>query len=159
MWRPRRLVSASASLVSPFSCNLEGNNALNVCNETNVMHYLSSVYSVSITLHVSGLLVYHHQEVTRCWKLCPRASIQVWTRLILFANTFFRSACEMFLMYAFIAVFNSLSVRGWSRYTADFAAPHRYRSLSAQRLYRRTVVQVCSLMFDYLNFTLLWFCP
>jgi hypothetical protein len=27
-----------------------------------------------------------------CWKWCPRASIQVWTRLILFAKTFCRSA-------------------------------------------------------------------
>jgi hypothetical protein len=26
------------------------------------MHYLSSVYSVTIPLHVSGLLVAHHQE-------------------------------------------------------------------------------------------------
>jgi hypothetical protein len=34
------------------------------CNETNLMHYLSSVYSVTIPLHVSGLLVVHHQEVT-----------------------------------------------------------------------------------------------
>jgi hypothetical protein len=29
---------------------------------------------------------------TRCWKWCPRASIQSWTRLILFANSFCRSA-------------------------------------------------------------------
>jgi hypothetical protein len=28
----------------------------------------------------------------RCWKWCPRASIQAWTPLILFANTFCRSA-------------------------------------------------------------------
>jgi hypothetical protein len=28
----------------------------------------------------------------RCWKWCPRASIQAWTRLILFANTFCKSA-------------------------------------------------------------------
>jgi hypothetical protein len=34
------------------------------CNENNLMHYLSSVYSVTIHLHVSGLLVAHHQEVT-----------------------------------------------------------------------------------------------
>jgi hypothetical protein len=34
------------------------------CNETNLMHYLSSVYSVTIPLYVSGLLVAHHQEVT-----------------------------------------------------------------------------------------------
>jgi hypothetical protein len=36
------------------------------CNETKLMHYLSSVYSVTITLHVSGLLVAHHQEATQC---------------------------------------------------------------------------------------------
>jgi hypothetical protein len=34
------------------------------CNETNLMHYLSSDYSVTMPLHVSGLLVAHHQEVT-----------------------------------------------------------------------------------------------
>jgi hypothetical protein len=34
------------------------------CNETNLMHYLSSIYTVTIPLHVSGLLVAHHQEVT-----------------------------------------------------------------------------------------------
>jgi hypothetical protein len=28
----------------------------------------------------------------RCWKWCPRASIQAWTRWILFTNTFCRSA-------------------------------------------------------------------
>jgi hypothetical protein len=28
------------------------------------MHYLPSVYSVTIPLHVSGLPVAHHQEVT-----------------------------------------------------------------------------------------------
>jgi hypothetical protein len=28
------------------------------------MHYLSSVYSVTIPLFVSGLLVAHHQDVT-----------------------------------------------------------------------------------------------
>jgi hypothetical protein len=30
------------------------------CNETNLMHCLSSVYSVTIPLQVSGLLVAHH---------------------------------------------------------------------------------------------------
>jgi hypothetical protein len=33
------------------------------CNETNSMHYLSLVSSVTIPLHVSGLLVAHRQEV------------------------------------------------------------------------------------------------
>jgi len=71
----------------------------------------------------------------RCWKWCPRASIQAWTHLILFANTFCRSACEMFLMYTVTAVFNSLSVRGRSR----------YRSLSAQWLSECTVLTLKSL--------------
>jgi hypothetical protein len=62
----------------------------------------------------------------RCWKWCPRASVQAWTRLILFANTFCRSDCEMFLMYTVIAVFNSLKVRGRLQYTAEFAAPLKY---------------------------------
>jgi hypothetical protein len=35
-----------------------------LCNESKLMHYLSSVYSVTITVHVSGLLVAHRQEVT-----------------------------------------------------------------------------------------------
>jgi hypothetical protein len=34
------------------------------CNETNFMHYVSSVYSVTIPVHVLGLLVAHHKEVT-----------------------------------------------------------------------------------------------
>jgi hypothetical protein len=33
------------------------------CSETNLMHYLSSVYWVTTPLHVSGLLLAHHQEV------------------------------------------------------------------------------------------------
>jgi hypothetical protein len=55
----------------------------------------------------------------RCLKWCPQVSVQAWTRLILFANTFCRSACEMFLMYTVIAVCNSLSVRRRSRYAAN----------------------------------------
>jgi hypothetical protein len=35
-----------------------------MCNETNLMHCVSSVYSVTIPLHVSGFLVAHRQEVT-----------------------------------------------------------------------------------------------
>jgi hypothetical protein len=35
------------------------------CNGTNWMHNLSSVYSVTIPLHVLGLQVAHHQEVTK----------------------------------------------------------------------------------------------
>jgi hypothetical protein len=36
-------------------------------------------------------------------------------------------------MNAVIAVFNSLSVRGRSRYTADFAAPHRSKCTATFR--------------------------
>jgi hypothetical protein len=69
----------------------------------------------------------------RCWKWCPRALIQAWNYLTLFAKTFCRSACEMFLMHAVIAVFNSLSKQGLSQYTAE------YCSLSAQWLSECTV--------------------
>jgi hypothetical protein len=44
-------------------CNF---SKLNACNETNLMHYLSSVYSVTIPLYVWALLVTDHQEVTMC---------------------------------------------------------------------------------------------
>jgi hypothetical protein len=43
-----------------YECNLTEP----VCNETNLMHYLPSVYSITKPLHVSGLLVAQHQEVT-----------------------------------------------------------------------------------------------
>jgi hypothetical protein len=38
--------------------------SLFACIETNLMHYLSPVYSATIHLHVSGLLVTQRQEVT-----------------------------------------------------------------------------------------------
>jgi hypothetical protein len=51
--------------VAVTQCFLLGTNLiLHACNETNLMHYLSSVHSVTIPLHVSRLLVAHHQEVT-----------------------------------------------------------------------------------------------
>jgi hypothetical protein len=34
------------------------------CNDINLMHYLSSVYSLTITLYYSGLQAAHNQEVT-----------------------------------------------------------------------------------------------
>jgi hypothetical protein len=37
---------------------------LYACNEINLRYYLSSVYSVTIPLHVSDLLVAHYQEIT-----------------------------------------------------------------------------------------------
>jgi hypothetical protein len=42
---------------------VEEQQALHACNETELMHYLSSLYSVTIPLHVAGFLVTHHQEV------------------------------------------------------------------------------------------------
>jgi hypothetical protein len=36
------------------------------CYETNLMHYLSSLYLVTTPVRVSGLLVAHHQEVAMC---------------------------------------------------------------------------------------------
>jgi hypothetical protein len=64
-----------------------------------------------------------------CWKWCPWASIQACTSLILFANTFCWSACEMFLMNTVIAVFNSLSTfqqqpQCWQPYLRTTAYVH-----------------------------------
>jgi hypothetical protein len=108
---------------------------------------VTTIYSaLNFTLHLRDALEIKYSAFgkslcpyKRYWKRCPRASIQAWTRLILFANTFCRSACEMFLMYAVIAVFNSLSVRGWSQ----------YRSLSAEWLSKRTVFCVMCYKFDW----------
>jgi hypothetical protein len=44
--------------------HVDGETKICACNETKRMHYLSSIYSVTIPLHVWGLLVAHHQEVT-----------------------------------------------------------------------------------------------
>jgi hypothetical protein len=56
------------------------------CNETNLMHHLSSIYSVTIPLHVSGLLVAHHQEVTmyvcdNCYVLYVLVDCRIYTLL------------------------------------------------------------------------------
>jgi hypothetical protein len=42
------------------------------CNETSLRHYLSSIYSVTIPQHVSGLLVAHHPEVTMYKYICNK---------------------------------------------------------------------------------------
>jgi hypothetical protein len=105
----------------------------------------------------------------RCWKWCPRASIQAWTRLILFANTFCRSAFGKSL-----CTYKSCwkwcpraSVQAWTRLTlfanifcrsafgnslctykrcwkccpraSMLTTKSTYRSLSEQRLSERTV--------------------
>jgi hypothetical protein len=49
--------------------------------------YICGKYYLSYSAFGKALCTYK-----RCWKWCPRASIQACTRLILFANTFCRSA-------------------------------------------------------------------
>jgi hypothetical protein len=51
------------SLIEVSSGNYSLSNTTCVCNKTNLMHYLSSVYSVITPLYVLGLLVAHHEEV------------------------------------------------------------------------------------------------
>jgi hypothetical protein len=71
-----KLFSSSAEVFTPLVCSCYVRTevyknfmfcwpcvSIYACKETNPMHYLSSVYSVTIPLHVSGLLVAHHQEV------------------------------------------------------------------------------------------------
>jgi hypothetical protein len=68
---------------------------------------------------------------------------------------FCTSAFEMFLTYAVIAVFNSLSVRERSRYTAE------YSGLSAQRLSESTVhlsLICCVTVVDFSPYTEFLFC-
>jgi hypothetical protein len=93
------------------------------CNETNLMHYLSSVDWVTTTLHVSGLLVAHYQEVAMyiCdnWYVlyvvvdCRRAadrliSLHIYSKLMLFhykdAIIFTRKQC--FLKRAYNIILN-----------------------------------------------------
>jgi hypothetical protein len=38
---------------------------LNLCNETNQMHYVSLIYFINQPLHVSGIFIAHHQEVKK----------------------------------------------------------------------------------------------
>jgi hypothetical protein len=91
--------------------------------QSKVQFWLSGTYwdvvSAKISVQCSQYSAFRKSLCTykRRWQWCPRAPVQAWTHLILFVNTFCRSACEMFLMNAVIAVFNSVSVRGRSRYT------------------------------------------
>jgi hypothetical protein len=57
-------MAASPHHVPPNQTDKKTIDRCLACNKTNLMHYLSSVYWVTIPLHVSGLLVAHHQEVT-----------------------------------------------------------------------------------------------
>jgi hypothetical protein len=49
---------------------------LHACDETNLMHYLFSVYSVTTPLHVSGLLVANNQEITMY--ICDSCYVLYW---------------------------------------------------------------------------------
>jgi hypothetical protein len=48
------------------------NPQITACNETDLMHFVSSVYSVTTPLHISGLLVAHHQGVTIYTCICNK---------------------------------------------------------------------------------------
>jgi hypothetical protein len=50
-------------MVSHFLCFVDRASRYICVIKTNLMQYLSLVYFVSQTLHVSGIFVVHHQEV------------------------------------------------------------------------------------------------
>ena len=55
------LVSFSALLI--FLCFVDRASKYVYVIKTNFVHYLSSVYFVNKSLHISGIFVAHHQEV------------------------------------------------------------------------------------------------
>jgi hypothetical protein len=55
---------------------LNSNKSFNVCNKTNLMHYLSSVYWVTTPLHVSVFLAAYHQKVTMY--ICNNLYVLYW---------------------------------------------------------------------------------
>jgi hypothetical protein len=55
-------------------------------------HSLDHISSSAVCLqHLYSVFGKSLCTYKKCWKWCPRVSIQAWTRLILFANTFCRS--------------------------------------------------------------------
>jgi hypothetical protein len=78
--------------------------------ETFIINWVQKVHLVGFIILIYIAFGKSLCTYKRCWKWCTRASIQARTRLFLFANTFYRSVCEMFLMNAVIAVFNSLTL-------------------------------------------------
>jgi hypothetical protein len=69
----------------------------------------------------------------RCWNWCARTSMQAWTRLNIFANTFRRSAFGKSLCTY------KMCWKWCTRATSILADKSTYRSLSAQRLSESTV--------------------
>jgi hypothetical protein len=65
-------------------------------NITPLLHcFLYPYFTLFLCLRIWSLYTAFGKSLCaykRCWKWCPRASIQAWNRLILFANTFCRSA-------------------------------------------------------------------
>jgi len=51
--------------------------------ETNLMHYLSSVYFVIQPPHVSGMFAVQHQEVYCVYTGCPRRNVPDFGRVFL----------------------------------------------------------------------------
>jgi hypothetical protein len=88
-------------------------------------HFLRSAFGKSLCTYKT------------CWKWCPRASIQAWTRLILFANTFCRSAFGKSLCtYKTCCKWcPRASIQAWTRLTKP-----TNHSISAQRLSELTFV-------------------
>jgi hypothetical protein len=116
----------------------------------NVVHWSfhnpsrSSVPSITlfaVLQCVRKVAVYLH----RCWKWCTRAAIQAWTRLILFANTFCRSPCEMFSYLRSYCSFYPM--KHIPPATSILTTKSTYRSPSAQRLSERTVENVARRFF------------
>jgi hypothetical protein len=74
------------------------------CNETNLMHHISSVYSITISLHVMGLLVAHHQGVTMY--ICRK-----WYVLYVLVDCQLASgqSTEMYNTYCLLHIYNATS--------------------------------------------------
>jgi hypothetical protein len=60
LWSTKQRCSSQSSV---FLCFILPRISKYACNESNLMHSLSSVYWATAALHASGLLVVHHQEV------------------------------------------------------------------------------------------------
>jgi hypothetical protein len=98
------------------------------CNETNMMHYLSSIYWVTTPLHFSGLLASHQQEVAdpagSRLRRTSRTNYHIYT-LLPPDNGLLASPKHVEMYWLSKAKINSAS--GWFHYT------HISRSRSTKR--------------------------